>query len=178
MQLTGPRNGIGTLKLITLIMAAMLLGGGSFFAWSKLRSADAESAGENAGEAVSKQIMTTETLSLGDFLVNVSSSDGSLRYLQTEISIVAVGTQSDSKNGSHAGDGVDAECETEEASLPPASHRYARDVVIRVLSSQSFEALRDQPDRSKLKALLQQELDEALLTHQVQDVLFTAFVMQ
>ena len=47
-----------------------------------------------------------------------------------------------------------------------------------MLSSQQFETLRDRPDRSKLKAELQQRLDAALADYQVIDVLFTAFVMQ
>jgi flagellar basal body-associated protein FliL len=51
-------------------------------------------------------------------------------------------------------------------------------VAIEVLSSQSFERLRDDPDRTKLKATLQQKLDAALDGYQVRDVLFTAFVMQ
>ena len=65
-----------------------------------------------------------------------------------------------------------------QAALPPASQRYARDVAIEVLSSQSFEKLRREPDRSQLKELLRQRIDEALQDYRVMDVLFTAFVMQ
>jgi len=166
------------LKIILLIVVAMLLGGGGFFAWSRLNTAD-DGGADQAEEQASEEgtAVTTETLSLGEFLVNLRSSDDSLRYLQTEISIVVVVPEEDAaeKGGGEHGDGGKA---GEDPQLPPASHRYARDVAIEVLSSQSFEHLRDEPDRSKLKAMLQQKLDAALEGHQVQDVLFTAFVMQ
>lgn len=176
MRLIGPRDGSALLKIIILVMALLLLGGGGLFAWSKLRAAsDAE--GEDVKEQTSgeSEAPATETLSLGEFLVNLRTSDGTLRYLQTEISIVVTApeTEGEAEEGAHGGSS------TEEApELPAASHRYARDVAIEVLSSQSFEDLRDQADRSKLKALLQQKLDVTLASHDVQDVLFTEFVMQ
>lgn len=162
------------LKIIMLI-AALLVGAGGVMTWNKLGAADGGSdertAEDTPGEAESAD---TETLSLGEFLVNLQSSDGTLRYLQTQISIVV--TAPDEEEASDHGHGGGSQ--DEEAELPPASQRYARDVAIEVLSSQSFEHLRDHADRSKLKATLQQRLDAALATHDVQDVLFTAFVMQ
>ncbi|MGI5817252.1 MAG: flagellar basal body-associated FliL family protein [Armatimonadota bacterium] len=178
MRLIGPRAGVGALKLIALMLAAVMLGGGGFLAWSKLRAAtggEAKSAEASRNEEGSSAT-ATETLSLGEFLVNLRSSDGTLRYLQTEISIVVVAEHGDGGGGGGHGDAEDRADGTRE--LPPASHRYARDVAIEVLSSHSFEGLRDQEDRSKLKATLQQRLDAALETHTVHDVLFTAFVMQ
>ena len=47
-----------------------------------------------------------------------------------------------------------------------------------MLSSQSFDKLRREPDRNQLKALLQRRIDDALEDYRVVDVLFTAFVMQ
>lgn len=174
MRLIGPRSGSGALKLVLLIIAGALLGGGGFFALTTLRAAEDGGEQENAeAKPAQQETAATETLSLGEFLVNLRSADGSLRYLQTEISIVVVPPADETD----AGKAEDGESE-EEASLPSASHRYARDVAISVLSSQSFEKLRDDPDRSKLKALLQQELDTALHSYYVRDVLFTAFVMQ
>lgn len=166
------------LKIILLITVAMLAGGGGFFAWSKLRASDhggAEQAEEQASE--DETAVSTETLSLGEFLVNLRSADDSLRYLQTEVSIVVIvpGEADARRDG---GGHWEADRTKEDAQLPPASHRYARDIVIEVLSSQSFEHLRDDPDRRRLKAMLQQKLDAALEGHRVQDVLFTAFVMQ
>ncbi|MFW6155690.1 MAG: flagellar basal body-associated FliL family protein [Armatimonadota bacterium] len=168
------------LRVIMLILAGLLLGGGGFFAWSKLSGGEEGREERAAGEKQAEQetAMTTETLSLGEFLVNLRTSDDSLRYLQTEISIVvAVPADDGDDAGGHGGHGGEKVAE-EEPQLPPASHRYARDVTIEVLSSQSFENLRDQSDRSMLKATLQQQLDAALASHDVQDVLFTAFVMQ
>jgi flagellar FliL protein len=173
--------GIAPLKIIILPVVLLLLGGGGFFAWSKLSATD-EDTGEPAAECEEthdeqQAPVETETLPLGEFLVNLHSSDGTLRYLQTEISIVVVADREESEDeGGHGGHGGGGEQEDNE--LPPASHRYARDVAIQVLSSQSFETLRDRPDRSRLKAMLQQKLDAALDGYQVRDVLFTAFVMQ
>jgi len=178
MRLIGPRDGVGLLKIIILVVALLLIGAGGFFAWSKLRAA--QGAEEVTAQATEEEEPPpTETLSLGEFLVNLRTSDDTLRYLQTEISIVVAAPRNDESGeavgaeGGHEGSGGE-----EAAELPAASHRYARDVAIEVLSSQSFEHLRDQADRSKLKALLQQKLDAALDGYDVQDVLFTAFVMQ
>ena len=178
MRLIGPRDGSGMLKIIVLIMALILLGGGGFFAWSKLRAADDTGAENAAGEETQEQQIATvtETLSLGEFLVNLRTSDPTLRYLQTEVSIVVRIPADDKSDGAHGGHGGGTDEDAPQ--LPPASHRYARDIAIEVLSSQSFERLRDQADRSKLKATLQQKLDSALESYQVEDVLFTAFVMQ
>lgn len=179
MRLIGPRAGRSMLKIILLIMALLLLCGGGFLAWSKFRADDdggSEEAAEEASAGAEEASLTTETLSLGEFLVNLRSSDGTLRYLQTEISIVVMVPREEGA-AETGGDGHGGGCD-EEPQLPPASQRYARDVAIEVLSSQSFEHLRDAPDRSKLKATLQQKLDAALEGHKVHDVLFTAFVMQ
>jgi flagellar basal body-associated protein FliL len=178
MRRAAPRHGIALLKLIVLIVAAILLGGGGFCAWNKLRAAE-----ETPEDALSEETgvneeaeVVTETLSLGEFLVNLRSGDGTLRYLQTEVSIVVAAHEAEEEDGGghghgHGGGG-------DEPRLPAASHRYARDVTIEVLSSQSFESLREQPDRTGLKATLQQKLDAALESYDVHDVLFTAFVMQ
>ena len=180
MRLTGPRDGIGTVKIIVIIMATLLLSGGGFFAWSKLRGGDEQADGAAAEEqAAENQEVTTETLSLGEFLVNLRSADDTLRYLQAEVSIVVLVPKAEDTEGEAAGGHGGASASAEEPTeLPPASQRYARDVTIEVLSGESFEHLRDEADRSKLKATLQQKLDAALESYEVQDVLFTAFVMQ
>ncbi len=173
MRFTGPRKGSGLLKIAVLIMGLLVLGAGGFLAWDRLHPTEADTGDENVQEAEEDQIQT-ETVALGEFLVNLRTADGALRYLQTEISLVVVPPE-DERAGGHE-EGHDSG--GEELVLPPASQRYARDVAIEVLSSQSFEKLRDSPDRSGLKALLQQKLDAALDTWEVRDVLFTAFVMQ
>lgn len=178
MRLFSPRRGLGMLKTILLVTALMLLGAGGFFAVTRLRPADGRAelqatANQPQGD---ESAARAETLSLGEFLVNLRSSDGALRYLQAEISIVVAAP--DDEEGGGEGDGQGTALAEEGPRLPSASHRYARDVAIEVLSSQSFERLREQTDRARLKATLQQRLDAALEGYEVQDVLFTAFVMQ
>lgn len=182
---SGGRRTGGLLKKLILLVAglAILLGGG-FFAWNRLRGA-AESEGAEAQQVQAEEQQAeveTQTIALGEFLVNLQTGDGALRYLQTEMSIVAIPPEPDEEEaesgGGHGGHGGASSEEAAEPQLPSASHRYARDVAIEVLSSQRFVELRDDPDRSKLKALLQQRLDEVLPEYSVQDVLFTSFVMQ
>lgn len=179
---SGGRRTGGLLKKLILLVAglAILLGGG-FFAWNRLRGA-AESEGAEAQQVQAEEQQAeveTQTIALGEFLVNLQTGDGALRYLQTEMSIVAIPPEPDEEEAeSGGGPGGASSEEAAEPQLAPASHRYARDVAIEVLSSQRFVELRDDPDRSKLKALLQQRLDEVLPEYSVQDVLFTSFVMQ
>jgi len=172
-------GGVLTKLIVLVALVGMVLGGG-LFAWSRMRGGAAEAA-DAGGEApdseqaeATEEDVLTQTLELGEFLVNLQSGDGTLRYLQTEVSLVVEAPEEESA-GSHGGGhgGGDAQAE-----LPPASQRYARDVAIEVLSSQSFEKLRREPDRSQLKELLRQRIDEALQDYRVMDVLFTAFVMQ
>lgn len=184
MLLQGPQTAAMLIKLIVLVAVVALMLGGGLFAWSKFRAtaqrADTngqEAEGDDSGGA--EQEAATQTVPLGEFLVNLQSADGTLRYLQTEISLVVIVPADDEKRArvtGHGGHG--AGDESGDLELPAASQRYARDVVIEVLSSQQFETLRDRPDRSQLKAKLQQRLDAALTDYQVVDVLFTAFVMQ
>ncbi|NLO06866.1 MAG: hypothetical protein GX131_13660 [candidate division WS1 bacterium] len=176
MRMMHPRRGSKLLTLTVFVMALVMLGGG-VFAWTHLRGSGGPTAG-NAAEKAAGVAEATDTYSLGAFLVNLGSADGTLRYLQAEISIVASGgakAEATSAEGGHGADGGQAE---EEPQLPAATQRYARDVAIEVLSAQSFEGLRAQGDRSKLKGVLQEELDAALEDYTVSEVLFTAFVMQ
>ncbi len=156
------------LKLIVLVALVGIVLGGGLFAWSRVRGGDEAADGEQAEAA--EEDVPTQTLELGEFLVNLQSGDDTLRYLQTEVSLVVEAPEKES-GGGHGGGDAGAE-------LPPAGHRYARDVAIEVLSSQSFEKLRHDPDRSQLKELLRRRIDDALEDYRVMDVLFTAFVMQ
>ncbi|MGC9320035.1 MAG: flagellar basal body-associated FliL family protein [Armatimonadota bacterium] len=174
MRQRGARRGSLLTKVSLLLLGVGTLLAGAAFAWSKFRPDAAPSQQESTQPAE----LELQTFSLGEFLVNLGSEDGTLRYLQTEISVLALppAHAQHEKSGGH-GRGSSGEDE-QEPTLDAASRRLARDTVIEVLSSQSFEALRDTTDRSSLKRLLAQRLDETLEDYTVEDVLFTAFVMQ
>lgn len=161
-----------TKLIILLALTGMILGGG-LFAWSRARSTPGPGAtGRESAEAAPAPAQTVE---LGEFLVNLRSADGALRYLQTEVSLVVVPEDAGATGAPGRGHGAGDEREPE---LSPTGQRYARDAVVEALSSQSFETLRGQTDRGELKAVLRRRVDEALEDYEVLDVLFTAFVMQ
>jgi len=91
------------IKLIILVaLVAMVLGGG-LFAWSRVRdgAAGATDAGGEQAEAGEEQA-PTQTIELGEFLVNLQSGDDTLRYLQAEISLV-VAAPEEEPAGRHGG---------------------------------------------------------------------------
>ncbi|MEA3402290.1 MAG: flagellar basal body-associated FliL family protein [Armatimonadota bacterium] len=176
MRPHGVRRGSLLTKLSLLLLAVGTLLAGAAFAWTKFRP-DGEPPHEEEMQAAELEL---QTFSLGEFLVNLRTDDGTLRYLQTDISVLALPPAHEpQQEGQSAAPGHSSAGEDEpEPRLDPSSHRLARDVAIEVLSSQSFEALRDTTDRAALKRLLAQRLDETLEDYTVEDVLFTAFVMQ
>jgi len=177
-----PRSGKLPIKLIIIVL--VVLGGGAFAATRFMGKGEetdqtAEGTAEGGKEAAQaeSQESPAQTATLGEFLVNIRSKDGQLRYLKAEISAVVHETADKDDKGKKKGHGHDASDESE-AELPPASQRYARDVTIAVLANQQFETLRTAEGKRQLKATLQQKLDAALGGYRVSDILFTAFVMQ
>ena len=172
-----PRSGKLPIKLIIIVL--VVLGGGAFAATRFMGKGEetdqtAEGTAEGGKEAAQaeSQESPAQTATLGEFLVNIRSKDGQLRYLKAEISAVVHETaDKDDKGKKKKG-------HESEAELPPASQRYARDVTIAVLANQQFETLRTAEGKRQLKATLQQKLDAALGGYRVSDILFTAFVMQ
>lgn len=180
MRCTAVTGAVLTKLIILVALSGMILGGG-LFAWSRARTGppdrhDDASAAEAPGEADPVPLQTVE---LGEFLVNLRSADGTLRYLQTEVSLVVIPVNpSETTRASSGHGGGHGEEQRDELELSLTSKRYARDAVVEALSSQSFERLRAQTDHTELKRLLRERVDEALQDYSVQDVLFTAFVMQ
>jgi len=175
MRHRNPRSGKLRIKLIIILL--VLLGGGAyggmrFMGMGGEAKEQAEETGEEQEQAEEPESEgPPQTASLGEFLVNIRSGDGQLRYLKAEVSLVVHGQADKGKKKGHGSEGS-------EVQLPAASHRYARDVTIAVLANQQFETLRAAEGKRKLKAVLQQKLDSVLEDYRVSDILFTAFVMQ
>lgn len=109
-----------------------------------------------------------QVVALGEFLVNVQAPSG-LRYLRAEVSLSLLGLE-EPKEGGHGGG--------KPAVLPEADLAVARDCVVSVLSASSLEQLQLPEGRVGVKQRLQAALGKALSEYQIEDVLFTSFVMQ
>ena len=94
MRSRGLRQGTSTIILILLIVVVLLLTGGGLLVWKKLGGVE-QRALAALPRTDGQQAVATETLSLGEFLVNLRSADGALRYLQTEVSLVVVPERAD-----------------------------------------------------------------------------------
>ncbi len=183
MRHRNPQSGKLPLKLIIIVV--VVLAGGAFAAvqlrgGSSTEKEQGDEVGESSkgkeGEQKQEPEAPAQTVSLGDeFLVNIRSGDGQLRYLKTDICLVVHEAQAEGGKRKETKHGHD---EAVEEKLPPAAERYARDVAIAVLSNQQFETLRSAAGQQKLKGILQQKLDAILENYRVSDVLFTSFVMQ
>jgi flagellar basal body-associated protein FliL len=106
---------------------------------------------------------------LGDFLVNLNSAGGGVRYLRAEVSVALKGLPMPKKEG---------EGKAPQATLPDAALAVAKDRVVSVLSAGDFAQLRLPGAREKLKLQVLARLEKALPDYEVTEVLFTSFVMQ
>lgn len=195
----------GKLILIIVLVVALLagMGAGAFMLGPKLaargEAAKAEETEAEAGEEVSEdqpeskeaanhkpdkskaakgkkkkgkkgeeETPHPQIVSLGEFLVNVQAPSG-LRYLRAEVSLSLLGLE-EPKGGGHGG--------LKPAALSEADLAVARDCVVSVLSAASLEQLQRPEGRAGVKQSLQAALGKALSEYQVEDVLFTSFVMQ
>ncbi|MEI6501260.1 MAG: flagellar basal body-associated FliL family protein [Armatimonadota bacterium] len=106
---------------------------------------------------------------LGEFLVNLEGGTES-RFLRAEVSVRLSGLPTAEKKGEGGAASVEK--------LPASDLAVARDCVNTVLSSGVFQQLRTAPGREKLKQDVLAKLQKSLVKYDVQDVLFTSFVMQ
>jgi flagellar basal body-associated protein FliL len=124
--------------------------------------------GKKKGKKGEEETSHPQVVALGEFLVNVQAPSG-LRYLRAEVSLSLLGLE-EPKGGGHGGG--------KPAALPEADLAVARDCVVSVLSASSLEQLQRPEGRVGVKQRLQAALGKALSEYQVEDVLFTSFVMQ
>lgn len=126
-------------------------------------------------------------IDMGSFLVNIAAEDR-LRYLQVEISLGVTDLHKEGeeeeegkggkKEGGGHGGGHGAKAEEEAPALSPAGDTLARDIIVRILSQQTFDHLRADPSGASVKKKLQAELDKAIYECSIEAVLFTSFLMQ
>lgn len=163
---------------ILLIVAVALAAAGGTFAVTQFAGKEGGSGAKSEPGDGKRTLGPAETVDLGEFLVNVTDTGQALRYVKAEVSLVVqlIGAETEeAAAGSGHGGGAKKE---EGRQLPPDDHRLARDAVIRVVCAHSFEDLVKANGREKLRAALRNELDRALETYRVNEVLITSFVMQ
>jgi flagellar basal body-associated protein FliL len=178
VHITRSRRG-GKMKLIVLLVIAGSLGGvlsyvafGRSAASGEMPSAKAAEKGKQDAAAAQPEELTY--VDLGAFLVNVMAQDR-LRYLRAEITLAVRSAPAEPSKGGHGdghGDGHD------DAGLPPELEARVRDTIVRVLSQQSFESLRQGGPDDRLKRDILKALEQAMKDTKPVAVLFTSFVMQ
>ena len=166
-----PRSG-KIRRIVVIILALAICGGAAYLAVSRraLGRAGGARLGDRAKLDRPKPAEVVLTyVDIGAFLVNVIAPDR-LRYLRTDIML---GVSTLTKGSQPKGEGKE-----QAAKLSLADEARARDVVVRVLSRQSFDRLRATGPDAELSRTLAAELATTLRDTKVQLVLFTSFVMQ
>ncbi len=177
----------GGILLIVAVVGALVIGAGvSYIVFGRskaAKAADAKNAGEKAKEgekgkgAEGQEHAELTYVDLGAFLVNIVA-EGELRYLRIEVTLgVELPPEpKDKKKSSHGGHGGGKD--EEGAKLPEGDDAIARDVIVRVLSVQSFSELRQGDRFTDLSEQLKGALEAGLEQCKVHKVLFTSITMQ
>ena len=167
----GPRK--AKIKLLVLLVAAMAVGAAATYGFlgRQQHGGGQKSKAQNEQKKETAPEAEPTYVDMGAFLVNLVSPDR-LRYLRAEVTLGVVDTQPQKKKAEHGEGGSGA------AKLAPGDDAKARDVIVQVLSRQSFARLRTQGPDAELRKTLQEELARQLTHTKVVSVLFTSFVMQ
>jgi flagellar FliL protein len=162
------KSGGNMVLILIIVLLVVLLVGGAVAAFFLLGSDD-ESAANQSGQQMSssttqKKIKrSTDYLSIGpmypmsEFIVNLLSESGS-RYLK-----VALDIELDSEN-------LAAEMDKKKSLI--------RDIVIRSLSSKTFEEVSTIKGKDRLKDEIVTKINDILADGQIRNIFFTDFVVQ
>ncbi len=165
--------------IIPIIVTAVVCLGGAFLLLGSRGEKKADEAHEEEAEEAPQT--PPDIYDVGEFLVNVNSAD-QLRYLRVQIAVSLQGygeTEETAAKGGHGGGhGGGAPAKDELPKLKAPDEAMVRDVIVRVLSSNSYEQLRADGGHGDVKEQLRSELEETLEDIEVLDVLFLSFVMQ
>jgi flagellar basal body-associated protein FliL len=137
----------------------------------KSEKAGGEQKGSSENPADDEKAKTEDApiVELGEFLVNLEGASEN-HYLRAEVSI-RVGGLPKAERKSEGG-------AASKNQLPGDDLAVAKDCVTTVLSGGAYSQLRTTAGREKLKKQTLAKLQEALTKYQIDDVLFTSFVMQ
>ena len=167
--------------VIAIVVTAAVCLGAAFLL---LGNREAPEETENEEAEVEEEIPAepAEIYEVGQFLVNVNSAD-QLRYLRIEValSVRGYGAEDEDAGGGHGGHGGHGGGDDEAEELPKLKapdEATVRDAIVRVLSNQTYEQLRQDTGHRNVKEELRSELENVFADGEVVDVLFLSFVMQ
>jgi flagellar protein FliL len=123
--------------------------------------------GDKGAEADAKKHVELQSWKLEEFVVNLADRD-SPRYLKVNL-VLDIGFKG-KKSKHKGGHGHGAAANPEEA--------RARDAIIAVLTSKSYNELLSEDGKTKLKADVKKALNAVLEDAEVVDIYFTSFAMQ
>lgn len=171
------RRSAGSIRTLALVGMAALVGAAVAYLLQGRTAAEADA------QATAPSLPPPVVYQVGNFLVNVGSQ-GELRFLRVEVAAAIRGYQAASDeddNDGHGGGHGSAKTEQADEPLPKLQaddEAVARDLIVTILSAESFDALRTSAGRQHAKQQIKQALCEAVEGAEVEQVLFVAFVMQ
>ncbi len=165
------KSGGSMVLIIVIVLLVLLLVGGGLVAYFLLSGGDTPV--QNASTTASKSMQTTKRntntkrstdyLTVGpmypmsQFIVNLLSENGS-RFLKTTINLEMGKPE------------LSAELDKKKP--------LVRDIIIRVLSSKTFEEVSTMKGKSRLKDEIVNKINNVLADGQIKDVFFTDFIVQ
>ncbi|NOX14432.1 MAG: flagellar basal body-associated protein FliL [Epsilonproteobacteria bacterium] len=165
------KSGGSMVLIIVIVLLILLLVGGGLVAYFLLNGSDSNNQGVSNTPAKSMQAVrrsgstkrSTDYLTIGpmypmsQFIVNLLSENGS-RFLKTTI---------------------DLEMDKPELSNELDKKKpLIRDIIIRILSSKTFEEVSTMKGKSRLKDEIVNKLNNVLADGRIRDVFFTDFIVQ
>jgi flagellar basal body-associated protein FliL len=163
----------GKIKLLVLLLLSMAIGGGAtygFLGRQKHPTAHKPKATEEKKQGEADSGAEPLYVDMGPFLVNITAQDR-LRYLRAEVTLGIQPPEGEKKK-------KEGEKKDDGPKLPPGDDAKARDIIVQVLSRQSFDRLRLQGPDGELRKMVLDQLTQQLKATKVVSVLFTSFVMQ
>lgn len=161
------KSGGNLVLILIVVLLVLLLVGGGLAAYFLLGSDSQPAAGQNTQNSATQQNSpakrSTNNLSIGpmypmsQFVVNLLSEGGS-KYLKVSLDI-ELGSEE-----------LSAEMDQKKSLI--------RDIVIRALSSKTFEEVSTMKGKDRLKDEIVKDINQVLSDGQIRNIFFTDFVVQ
>jgi flagellar FliL protein len=162
------KSGGSMVLIIVIVLLVLLLVGGGLVAYFLLSSSDTPAVNTAPGQTKSMKTnrrskRSTDYLTVGpmypmsQFIVNLLSENGS-RFLKTSIDLEMDKTE------------LSAELDKKKPLI--------RDIIIRTLSSKTFEEISTMKGKDRLKDELVSKINDVLTDGQVKNIFFTDFIVQ
>ncbi len=162
------KSGGSMVLIIVIVLLVLLLVGGGLVAYFLLSGSDENAVDATAQPTKSKTVKrtgkrSTDYLTVGpmypmnQFIVNLLSENGS-RFLKTTINLELDKPE------------LSAELDKKKPLI--------RDIIIRVLSSKTFEEVSTMKGKSRLKDEIVSKINDVLADGQIKNIFFTDFVVQ